>query len=249
MKSFSGSAWWLARKELTIQWPAMFASFLFVFLFSLVSSKTLDLFVEMGFRTPGALFNRFALDIILVGAAPSFSVLFMSSPYLRQRTIWEDPFSKRMALYRSLPIPVNVLAKSRMIQSLLTLFTMSTLFYITMYFTLSDRVLAYFTSSELIILMLVWFGYALFLSGLSIYIEVGTNGKALWGFPLLFMILFTIVFLIVYNETGRGIVEWSFVYARRFGWYAIILPLLSGVCGSYAWYKILTRRLRERNYV
>ncbi|WP_167577678.1 hypothetical protein [Ammoniphilus sp. YIM 78166] len=65
------------------------------------------------------------LDILFVITTLSLGAIFMSGPYLSFRTIKEDPFNKRMAMLRSLPIPVSVLSLSRMIMMLITLIVTS----------------------------------------------------------------------------------------------------------------------------
>lgn len=243
-------SWWLVGKELKLQRLAFVSTILVTFLLSFFASLAFIPFLEQAVTPQGFDYpKRFVLDLIFVGLTPTFSAIYMSSPYLSFRSFKEDPFGKRMAVYRALPVPVEVLARSRMLLMLVTLVSLSIVFYTTMIILASLVILQTLPFTDIIIFILIWFGYAIAAGGLNTFIECGTNGKVLWLFPTIFLTLFVVIAIMTYNTTGIGIVEWSFSLAQRHGWLAAAASLLLGAVCSFATYKILKTRLRVRDYV
>lgn len=221
------------------------------FIFGLLAAMTLEQLAVMESDGDIVFSNRLVLDVIFLGLTPSFAALLVSTPYLRLRTIWEDPFTKRMAFYRSLPIPLNVLAMSRTMLTLMVFIIMLTVFYTTMYVSLvlSGRFLSDVAPAEFMMFVLFWVGYALLLSGGNTFIESGTNGKMLHLFPFINMLVLLLVIAVTYHLSKKGIVEWALIFVQYSGWLGVLAALLSGMAGCYVWHIVLTRRLSTRDYL
>ncbi|WP_156288927.1 hypothetical protein [Oceanobacillus salinisoli] len=245
-------AFWLAKKELKHHWSAIALSLLFtVFVGGSTGMLLADSAVKM-FEDHATSYNCFLLDLIFLGLTPAFATIFMAKPYLTLQTIKEDPYSKRMAFLRSLPIPVNVLAFSRTIVMFIILLIMSSAFYLSIVFVLigmSSTFYDFISTGEFLIFIFIWFGYALAVGGINPFIEYGTNGKVLHLFPFIFFGLFLIFILNFYNYTGQGVVEMILYYTKNAGWPLAILSLVMGGFGCYIWNKLLTIRLKKRDYV
>jgi len=177
-------SWWLTKKEMKYNGYAFIFTGLVTILFGLWASMPLHQAVQQVFVS---LNHSIVLDVIFVGLTPAFAALFMSVPYLSFRTIKEDPFSKRMAFYRVLPISIHVLSMSRMMLMLITLLIMSSLFYLTLTVALPEQFYEYMTVYEFVIFILLWLGYAFALGGSNTVIEFGTNGKFLFIVPFICM--------------------------------------------------------------
>ena len=242
-------AWWLVGKEMKFQWRAFVSTGIATVFISLIVVSS---FVPYAgdFNGQSALVQHwFLIDLIFVGITPAFAALFMSSPYLSVRTIKEDPFGKRMAVYRSLPIPIDVLSRSRVLLMLITLVIMSTLFYGTFLILLPDSIFAVISIREIVLFILTWFGYAAAMGGLNAYIEFGTNGKVLWIFPFIFMLLFLAAEIVFHQMVDSGIVEWSLFLVRDYGLPAVVISLLLGILGCIATNIMLKKRLLKKDYV
>ncbi|MFC0470811.1 hypothetical protein ACFFHM_09975 [Halalkalibacter kiskunsagensis] len=242
-------ALWLAKKELRSNWvPLIFTAIVTVF-FALFSIVLLEQASRKLFGTETMYYNDFLLDIMFVGLTPSLAAIFMQGPYLSFRTVTEDTFSKRMALLRSLPIPVNVLALSRTFTMLATLLIMSSIFYIVIVIGLSNSFFQFLSTTELMMFILIWFGYSLALGGVNPFIEYGTNGKILHLTPFIFLGAFITTMIIFRQIFEHSIVEWSLLLVKDYGWMIALISVVIGFIGCYVWNTLLKYRLDKRDYL
>jgi hypothetical protein len=242
---------WLAKKEYQYQWRALIATFiasLFIgtfagFLLSGSNGSEIQEFSDF--------IQRYTLDLFFVGIAPSFATFFMAKPYLSFQNAKQNPYGKRMAVLRSLPVPVSVLSLSRIILMLSTLVIMSLAFYGmmgTVLFGISGSGFNLLTVGEFLTFGCFWFGFAMVVGGISPYIEYGMKGIMLHILPYLFMGLFVLVELLL-MVNGVGIVETSFEIVKSVGWIAALISMLVGIICSYGWNQLLKYRLENRDYL
>jgi hypothetical protein len=242
-------AWWLARKELHFYKVPLGFSVIVTIFFAAMTSWSLEQSILNVFHPETAMDKFIFVDIMFVLITPALGAIFMSGPYLTFRTMKEDPFSKRMAFFRSLPIPVNVLSLSRTMIMLITLFLLTFAFYTTITIVLHDLIFDYLTVGEYLSFILMWLGYAAALGGFNPYVEYGTNGKVLHVIPYVLIILLACVSLLFYKMVDKGIVESSVLLAIDIGWPIALLFVFIGIAGSVIWNTLLTKRLAKRDYV
>ncbi|SHG33694.1 LTA synthase family protein [Ornithinibacillus halophilus] len=247
-------AFWLAKKEFRHQWIGFVSTILVTILMGILVSGFLLSGAEgqfIQFRIESTLFNHLFLDLIFIGMAPSFAAVFMSKPYLSYREAKDDPHGQRMAVLRSLPIPVSVLALSRTIFMLITLIILSVTFFGTiLIFILGiSNSFDLMTTGNLIIFLIFWFGYMLALGGMSPYIEFGTGGRIIHVLPYVFLGLFLVGQFTFYKYFGQGIVEKIIVLVEEIGWPIAIISLFVGVMCTIGWNKLLKKRLMNRDYL
>lgn len=242
-------AWWLARKELQFYKIPLGFSVLATILIAALISMNLEQSIRNATLPEMANDQFWFIDFVFVLVTPSLAAIFMSGPYLSFRAIKEDPFSKRMAFYRSLPIPIKILALSRTIIMLITLTLLSIVFYSTITIALHDRLFQYLTFGEYFTFVLIWLGYAVALGGMNPYIEYGTSGKVLHLFPYLAFVLFAFGIVLFYKIVGNGIVESTIMLSLKIGLPIAILFLLIGIVGCVIWHLLLTKRLSSKDYL
>ncbi|WP_332632060.1 hypothetical protein [Halalkalibacter flavus] len=242
-------AFWLVKKDLRYNWRGVVFTIIAVVFFGFFTTIFLEQAARALFGDGVMYYNHVVLDIFFVAILPSLAAIFMSGPYLSFQTIKDDPFTKRMAFLRTLPIPVELLALSRTLLMLITLFMMSLAFYGTIVTQLPDRFYSYVTLNELFIFILVWFGYSLALGGMNPFIEYGTNGKILHLLPFLWIAIMIGLFVGFRLVVGHSIVEFSLLLVKDYGWIIAIISIAIGVVGCYLWHKLLTYRLGKRDYL
>lgn len=242
------STWWLTKKELKYNRVYFFLTFIMVLFFSLITSSLLEQLAgqELG---RNVFLRHFPLDAIFMVLMVSSGILFISTPYLSFRTIKEDPFSKRMALYRSLPIPLDVLSRSRMLMMIVILLVFSTVFFTVIYFGVDDGFFLLLPKSEYIPFALLWIGFTLFFNAINPVVEFGTSGKFLYIYSCFLFFLFPMLKLTFFLTVGKGIVEWSLSITLKYGWTASIISLVIGGLAIYLWHSVLKKRLLNRDYV
>lgn len=242
-------AMWLAKKELKYQWIAFLLTVIVTIVFALFTSTLLDQAARKLFGEETMYYNFILLDILFVAMTPSLAAIYISKPYLNIQAVKDDPFSKRMAFLRSLPISVSVLALSRTLIMLTTLLVMSVAFYITITIALPDTFFSLISLKEYGIFVLFWFGYALAIGGVNPFIEFGTNGKILHLNPFISIVIFLVVVLNFYHFVGQGVVEWVITLVKIHGLPFAVYALLIGAIGSYGWNILLLLRLKKRDYL
>ncbi|RXT07159.1 hypothetical protein [Ammoniphilus sp. CFH 90114] len=239
---------WLAKKEIKHHRILLLFTLFGTMFFALITSVLLDKSAKKMFGTEMVQYNHILLDIIFVNITVYLGTIFISGPYLSFRAIKEDPFSKRMAMLRSLPIPVPVLSLSRTLMMLITLVVMSITFYSTLAVALPEGFYQLISPVEFMVFIVFWFGCSLAIGGLNPYIEYGTSGKVLHLTPFLFLGILAITITTSYKVFDLGIVELILVGVKSNGWSLALLSLLIGVTACTGWNKILTHRLMKRDY-
>lgn len=242
---------WLAKKEYQYQWRALIATFIASLFIGTLTGFLLSGANESEVRDFSEFIQRYVLDLFFVGVAPSFATFFMAKPYLSLQNAKQNPYGKRMAVLRSLPVPVSVLSLSRIILMISTLVIMSLAFYGmmgTVLFGIAGSVFDFLTFGEFIIFGFFWFGFAMVVGGISPYIEYGMKGTMLHILPYLYMGVFVLVemFLMI---NGVGIVETSFEIVKSVGWIAALISMLVGIIFCYGWNQLLKVRLENRDYL
>ena len=242
-------AWWLAKKELQFNKIPLAFSMLVTIFFGAMASLEFTQTIQNVVNPESAKDNFLFIDILFVLVTPALAAIFMASPYLSYRAIKEDPFSKRMAFYRSLPIPVEALALSRMMVMVVTLLMLSFVFYGTIILATYDQLFELVTIKEFAIFITIWLGYALTLGGMNPYIEYGTNGKVLHLFPYIFFTIVGVGAFLIYFILGIGIVETTLSLSINIGWSISLFFLIIGLLGFSFWNSLLTKRLSTKDYV
>ena len=130
-----------------------------------------------------------------------------------------------------------------------TLLTLSFVFYGTITLIAYDQLFQLLTIKEFVIFIAIWFGYALALGGMNPYIEYGTNGKVLHLFPYIFLTIVGVVAFLIYLILGIGIVETTISLSIKMGWSICLFSLIIGLLGCSFWKTLLTRRLSTKDYV
>ncbi|MGP4040063.1 hypothetical protein ACTWP4_09235 [Gracilibacillus sp. D59] len=254
-------SWWLTKRELKMQFPGIIVTLLVTIFIGGLAVPTLYSFVLNIFDDPTLYSNRiifdeevlyidsFIIDVIFLGITPSFSALFMWGPYLSFRTIKDDPFGKRLAVYRSLPISTNVLTVSRILFMLSIFLLLSAAFYLTIFLSLPDAFFNFIGYTDFLSFMLFWIGYALTLGSVNTYIESGTNGKVLYIFLFVITLCLLIVLFLVYRIWEVGIVESTILLISKSPVIPVIASVICGILGLITMTKLLKKRLLERDYL
>jgi len=239
---------WLVKKEYQFQWRAIIGTFLGCLFIGLIIMFFLS-DPSIGVRDHYQYFKKYMLDLFFIGLAPSFGTLFMAKPYLSYNSAKQNPYGKRMAVLRTLPIPVSVLSLSRILLMISTLLLMSIGVFGTIgILWIGIAPVKILTVSEFIIFYFVWLGFALAVGGISPYIEYGMKGKMLHIFPFMYMGIFLIVeFTLIYYNVSM--IEGIFEIVKSIGWPIAILSLIIGGFSLVGWHKLLQKRILNRDYL
>ncbi|MGN8647244.1 hypothetical protein ACTNEO_14990 [Gracilibacillus sp. HCP3S3_G5_1] len=254
-------SWWIATKELKLQVPGVILTLLVTIFIAFLATPTIYSMVLNIFDSSEIYANRITFenrtfyidsmitDFIFLGLTPSFSALFMWGPYISFRTMKEDPFSKRLAVYRILPVSTKTLTASRIffMLSVFLLFTIA--FYLTIFLAIPATFFDYFGYDHFFFFILFWVGYALVLGSLNMYVESGTNGKVLYIYSFINAVCLIILLLLLYLIWGVGVVEATILLISKYPVTPAIVSLICSILVVLIIAKLLNKRLAQRNYL
>jgi hypothetical protein len=136
--------------------------------------------------------NPFA-DLLLMMFIPMSGFYFSrrSFQYLR-----DDSYTKLLWYYRTLPISIETIMKSRIIQLVASLIGNGLILYTTLFIT-STFLRNELNIGGMLLFVVTWTGFALFISGLYIYFEMLVSGRKYFYFTLL-IFLITIGLVVIF---------------------------------------------------
>ncbi|QHT59613.1 hypothetical protein GXP70_06370 [Paenibacillus lycopersici] len=138
-----------------------------------------------------------------------------------------DPYTRRLAYYRTLPISWNTIVVSRMLQHAIVL-TIVFAFYFTLQYLLSGFMREQLAVGDYVLFVLIWYGYALMAGATYIFFELTLKGNAYIIVCFLYVIVYALIDLILW-ATHTNLIESTIAAAREhhYAW-----PVLSVVLGA-----------------
>ncbi|WP_018932183.1 hypothetical protein [Gracilibacillus lacisalsi] len=255
------NSWWIAKRELKMQIPGIILTLLFTIFIGIIITPTfylniINLFEDAGIYGSRLVFeghtvyiDSILIDAIFLGFTPCLSALFMWGPYVSLRAIKEDPFGKRLAVYRSLPVSTEVLTLSRILFMLVIFVLFSAAFYLTITISVPNSIFIHLEYHQFLAFVLFWIGYALVIGSLNPYIESGTNGKVLYIYSFIMMVCLILVLFLVHQVWNTSIVNTTILLLTRAPVIPVIVSLTCGILGVITMAKLLNKRLSERDYL
>lgn len=121
----------------------------------------------------------------------------MSGFYFSRRSfhyIRDDSYTKMLWYYRTLPISIDTIMKSRLIQLVSSLVGNGLILYTTLYIS-SSYLHTELNIGQMLLFIATWSGFALFVNGFYIYFELLFSGrKYLWMTFLILLLTTALVF-------------------------------------------------------
>jgi hypothetical protein len=148
--------------------------FIITLLFALYMGAVLSLSIDE--IVAGENVNRFfygLVDWIYLTMLPVFGLAMNRSALGMWR---KDVYSKRIAYWRTMPIPVAAIVLSRLLQSTIALSVIG-VFFVALQYVLAPHLRAEFTLPQWLESGAIWLCYAFVINALYLLLELGYNGK------------------------------------------------------------------------
>ncbi|WP_127495359.1 hypothetical protein [Paenibacillus glycanilyticus] len=227
-------AWHIAKHELTRDWVGI----LFTFLFSLYLAL-----ITIAVYNDTERIMSWVLDMIFIVTFPSLAFV-MNKTTMR---FWrEDTFTGKLAEWRTLPIPLSHLVIGRMLQLVMVLALVLTLFFTTQYI-LVDRLHDHLSVGAYLLFALFWYFYALSMAVLYVYFEIGHTGKAYAMFCYISVVIYAAICAVL-GFFNAGIVLGLLDGLEKGQWWYTAAAFLVCVITMYLGYMIIKKRLKSRHY-
>ncbi|MEF2966198.1 hypothetical protein V3851_10185 [Paenibacillus sp. M1] len=135
----------------------------------------------------------------------------------------EDSYTQMLLFYRTLPIPVSTIIKSRLIQLFTAILFNGLILFATIYF-LSNVFDLKLSLEQYIAFALTWIGFSLAVNGVYIYLELTCKGRTyLWATFLI--VIVSVLVSIVVSLYGGSLFKISLNLSRGYG---LLSPLMWG---------------------
>lgn len=184
------------------------------------------------------------LDFYFLALIPTFTVASFGKAYwypLRLREVMD----RRLQVLWMLPISKKGFVRSRLLQTAIIMPLSMFGFYASLY--LVNGMYNTVFLSEFIGFSLLWTGISLLIGGLYPVME-WTTGKwfYLW-FSILSFLLIMVLFGVLWNMTGSGLVEWTLNAGASLLWLGPV-TLAIGVAAMIGWGQLLQKRLAAKEF-
>ncbi|MGG6313143.1 hypothetical protein [Paenibacillus macerans] len=221
----------LRSDRLFLIWNVIFMLYISLFLGFMVRSSA-----ETGF-----VLNPMA-DFLMLSMIPFTGFFFSrrSFSYLK-----EDSYTQMLRYYRTLPIPLKTIMRSRLIQLGAMMLFNGIIFYVVFYAIGLRREL---DLGGFIAFALTWTGYGLFINGAFIYYELLKKGKVYLWMSLVLMAVFGFTAYAI-DWFGGNLMSFTMDYSGR---YVLLSPLMwgalvGGVLGLSLFGAMTRRKLAMRD--
>lgn len=134
--------------------------------------------------------------------------------------IKDDTYTRMLFYYRTLPIPVETVMKSRFLQMIAAFLFNGVILFTTIrvLFDMNMNGLQY------AVFILTWLGYALAVNGIFIYFEFTTSGRTYMWITILLLLLFGLA-AVISAISGFSLTEYSMQMSKEYG---MVSPLMWG---------------------
>ncbi|MGO4108314.1 hypothetical protein [Paenibacillus sp. YAF4_2] len=230
-------AWHIAKHELSRDWIGIVFTALFCVYLSLI---TIGVYND----EDGAKALPWILDTV-------FIVTFPSLGFVMNRTtmkFWkDDTFTGKLAEWRTLPIPLTQLVIGRLMQLVIVLTVVLTLFF-TFQYILVDRLHDQISIGAYLLFALFWYFYALSMAVTYVYWEIGHTGKVYALFCYISVVVFALICLVI-GLAKASVVLGLLNEVKEGHWWYTAAAFLVCVITLFSGFRIIKKRLKHRHYI
>lgn len=184
-------AWYIFRSEMRQSWIGGIITILFFIYVGLIMMPNLN---EMLMKEESRLSAGWIADFIYLTLLPMMSFL-MNRSIFRCRT--EDPYTKRLAYYKTMPISLNAIVIARIMQLFAVLIPVATFFY-TVQYVFTDELNELLSIEQYLIFVFIWIGYSIIVGCAFVYLEQAYSGRIYFNVSLISMVLYIILAVILW---------------------------------------------------
>ncbi|WP_138754202.1 hypothetical protein [Paenibacillus sinopodophylli] len=234
-------AWYLARHELVRDgWKSLFTllfvGYLLLFTVPMMySSLTGDTNQMMNWAT----------DFLYLTFLPILGFVINQT----MMRFWkENSYTRKMALWRILPISSRQIALGRIIQLFIVLFC-AQFVYFSMQFIIVRMMGADVSVGTFILYAVFWFGYSLATAITYVYWEIGHSGKMYFISNLIYIAIMLVVSISFTTIKGWNMVGSSLQAIQNGSWWMPIVAIAAGVAAVFIGVNRIEHRLEKRSYL
>jgi hypothetical protein len=217
---------------------------IFTFLFAIYTGATISFSVNFIFgkeEVPRILYG--VIDWIYLTMFPFFGLVMNKSAF----RMWQDDYySKRLAYWRTMPIPLASIVRARFLQSLITLPIVGVVFILLQY-AIAPNLREAVSLVQWLENGIVWLAYALIVNAFYVWLELGFSGKKYVLYYLGFMGL-TAILSAVLTWQGIYLFQEALRLIHEGNGAALIVGLaVAAVAATWIGHRETVKRIRRRS--
>jgi hypothetical protein len=232
---------WLAQDEFRRTWPVLLVTGGATLLFGLIVALTFEGVYSNVAR--GEHPADFGLSLLLLLLVPNLLLNWFLGAYMAP---WRDFFTQQMAFYRSMPIPVRDLVRSRAVTMLVTLAFAAPVFFAPAYL-ISGGLREEVAVLDYLGFVLFWIGYALLAGGAHLCFELTMSGKLLFAMQCAFVAVIFAALFVLYVGYQMPLATRVMELVQAYGPLLPATSLLLGAAGFWVGVRVAGRRLGMRD--
>ncbi|MBM7566082.1 hypothetical protein [Paenibacillus sacheonensis] len=157
----------------------------------------------------------------------------------------QDPYTRKLAYWRTMPIGWDAIVLSRMLQHVIVM-TFVAAYYFVLQYVLLGAIRELLSPGEYVLYALTWYGYALMAGATYVFFEQTVRGKTYLAVCFGYVLVFVLLELLL-RATDTELLFRSIEEARghRFAWPAVSLVLGAGATALIGF--SIRKRLAKRS--
>ncbi|MFC5407210.1 hypothetical protein [Cohnella soli] len=217
---------------------------LFTFVFALYTGGIISLSLNetLGGGADAAAGNGLT-DWLYVTMFPIFGTVMNKSSFGMWR---DDNFSKRLAYWRTMPIPLEAIVKARFLQMLYVLPSIGAAFVL-MQYVISDKFREVLSPVQLVEFWLVWIGYSIAMNGLIILCEFCYSGKRYTIYYFAGMAALAGICAAAAWRDKHFVIGMMNGIAGGYGWAYLLGAAALAIIGAWLGYRATVAKIRKRS--
>ncbi|MBO7747651.1 hypothetical protein I8J29_26030 [Paenibacillus sp. MWE-103] len=228
----------LLRSEGRRSWGGLIFTFVF---FTYVAVVMMPVFQDMWEKGTASRFGWLG-DFLYLTILPNMAFVMNRN----MMHYWSrDPFSRKLAYWRTLPISWNAIVLSRMVQHVVVL-TVVAAYFFTLQYAVMSGVRELLSPGAYALYALTWYGYAMAAGATYVFFEQTLHGKVYFAVCLSYVAVYVLVGIVLWL-THTSLMFASIEAARdhRAVWPAV--ALLAGALATCLVARLARRQLAKRN--
>lgn len=232
-------AWHIFRYEMRQSWIGILITMLFFAYLSLIMIPGLN---ELLAQEQSDTNIGWLADFLYLTLLPIMSFL-MNRSVFRHRT--DDPFTRKLAYLKTMPISMNAIVISRMMLMISVLIPVSAFFF-TLQYLLTEKLNEMLSIDQYLIFVFIWIGYSIITGCAFVYVEQAYSGKVYFFFSMASMVLYLIMAALLWMVEPKILnVVLEAAHNREFVWPLLMIVSALGVVALTA--VMIRRRLAARD--
>lgn len=196
------------------------------------------------------------LDNSYLGVDSLFFLAFTVAPlwakpkYFQVQKVQSGHVAPIIIILRSLPIPRDIIVKSRLIIHYAYTLPVQ-IVLLTSIYLFSEPIQNMMALENYFVFVIIWLSFGIYVGSLFSTVELGDDTPPI---KMMIEIVVTVfvgffIFITIIFLSEHGIVHWTLIFAQKWPFVSAILSILLAIVGGQYWYRYMKKRMDTFDYM